>query len=489
MIILRKKTISYKTILSNCGRLSLVSLFIFQISCKKAIQINPPANSIVTAEAFQDSTNAASAIAGIYAKMLSQSNALAFGSGLSTVDCGKSSDELIPFDPSGDQIYSNGLTQDMTLTSSLWIQPFFLIYQANACIEGVENSTGISAIGKRQFIGEAKFMRAFSYFYLVNFFGDVPLITTTDYHSNSLTSRTPKMTVYQAIISDLTDAQNLLSADYSYSNGERIRANKFAATALLARAYLYVGDYKNAEAQSSLIINNSLYSLSPLTGVSSVFMKNSSEAILQLQLNATRNPYNATPEGYNFNLKNASTFPTDYLSSQLLNSFETGDQRKTAWVASTTYMGTVYYYPYKYKVGPLQSLANAPLTEYYMILRLAEQYLIRAEAEANGYGAGLSGAVNDINVIRHRAGLLNYTGAADKNSLLTAIIQERKIEFFAEWANRWLDLKRLGQIDQVMMIATPLKNTGTTWQSYQQLYPIPLSELQADPNLTQNPGY
>ena len=123
-----------------------------------------------------------------------------------------------------------------------------------------------------------------------------------------------------------------------------------------------------------------------------------------------------------------------------------------------------------------------------MVLRLAEQYLIRAEAEVNGAGNGLGGAISDINAIRNRAGL-PATTASTPAQVMAAIMQERRIEFFAEWGHRWLDLKRTGRVDSVMTIATPLKNAGTKWQSFQQLYPIPANERAFDPNLTQNPGY
>jgi hypothetical protein len=144
-------------------------------------------------------------------------------------------------------------------------------------------------------------------------------------------------------------------------------------------------------------------------------------------------------------------------------------------------IATTYYYPYKYKVNT----PGAPVTEYEMVLRLGEQYLIRAEAEANN--SDTNDAVNDLNVIRKRAGLANYAGATDKSSLLTAILHERQVELFSEWGHRWLDLKRTSVVDVVMPIATPQK--GGTWQSSKQLYPLPQADLQDDPNLVQNPGY
>ena len=181
-------------------------------------------------------------------------------------------------------------------------------------------------------------------------------------------------------------------------------------------------------------------------------------------------------------LSGADGYPV-YLSPSLLNSFETGDQRRINWVDSVTVSGITYYFPYKYK----SATQGAPLTEYLMVLRLAEQYLIRAEAEAQ-LGNG-NGVINDLNMIRTRAGLAGYAGATDKASLLTAILHERQVELFTELGHRWLDLKRTGNIDAVMQSVTPLKANGSPWQSYQQLYPVWLQDIQRDNNLVQNPGY
>jgi hypothetical protein len=135
--------------------------------------------------------------------------------------------------------------------------------------------------------------------------------------------------------------------------------------------------------------------------------------------------------------------------------------------------------------------AYTKMTEYFMVLRLGEQYLIRAEARAKQGNIG--GAQSDLNVIRNRAGLPNTT-ASDEASLITAILKERRVELFCEWGHRWFDLKRLGKIDEVMNIVTPIKSNGTVqWQSYKALYPLPLGDLFINniqnPYLTQNPGY
>jgi hypothetical protein len=171
--------------------------------------------------------------------------------------------------------------------------------------------------------------------------------------------------------------------------------------------------------------------------------------------------------------------PGYYLTTDLLGAFEAGDERRIAWVDSTLYSGNLYYYPFKYKV---QQASASTITEYYVLLRLAEQYLIRAEAEAQLND--LTDAINDLNIIRTRAGLPGLSAALNQQQVLAAVMQERRIELFAEWGHRWFDLKRTNQ-------ATPTLDTISykQWTPNAQLYPIPMSEITTDPNLTQNPGY
>jgi hypothetical protein len=110
--------------------------------------------------------------------------------------------------------------------------------------------------------------------------------------------------------------------------------------------------------------------------------------------------------------------------------------------------------------------------------------LIRAEARAQQ--GNVSGAAGDLNVIRTRAGLPN-TSATNSQGLLSAILLERRFELFTEYGHRWLDLIRTGNANAVMNIVTPQK--GGVWETTDELYPIMLTEIQSDPNLTQNPGY
>jgi len=469
--------------------LSVVSAMSLMVTgCKKFVQVPTPITSLNSANVYNSDATAAAVLTGIYTNI--SSTGVTSGLGATSVYCGLSADEYTLYDPASEPayvpFYVNALTNVNTAGGNFWVL-YQTLYVANSAIEGLTGNNNLTPAVDQQLLGEAKFVRAFCYFYLVNLYGDVPLVIGTDYKSNELLSRTPKAQVYEQIVADLKSAQTLLSDQYLDGTllnptSERVRPTKWAAAALLARTYLYTGDWADAQNEASLVISNTaVYSLISLNNV---FLKNSSEAIWQLQpVNSRQN----TPDGLFFILpaSGPSVSRPVHLSNSLIGSFELNDQRLSSWVNSvkTTVGGiaTTYYYPYKYKVNT----PGAPVTEYEMVLRLGEQYLIRAEAEANN--SDTNDAVNDLNVIRKRAGLANYAGATDKSSLLTAILHERQVELFSEWGHRWLDLKRTSVVDVVMPIATPQK--GGTWQSSKQLYPLPQADLQDDPNLVQNPGY
>jgi hypothetical protein len=466
----------------------IVSCLLIQTSCKKLVTVNAPVTSITGASVFSTDATAAAVMTGLYASMSVPSATSGFRS-LSMYQ-GLSADELTLWSGvvNTNQIayYKNSLSAQTAGQFYPWSTIYPYIYTCNSVIDGLNRSTGLTANVKKQLLGEAQFMRAFFYFYLINLYGDVPLVLSTDYAKNASLPRAGKSTVYQQIVSDLLAAQGELIDGYvkadaltAYTTGsaERVRPNKWAATALLARAYLYGGDWPDAAAQSTLIINNTaLYSLDSL---SLVFQKNSTEAIWQLQ------PVNTgwnTEEARLFILpaSGPSTSSPVYLSNSLLTSFEAGDNRKVTWVKSVTTGGKAYSYPYKYRSATL----NAGVTEYLMMLRLGEQYLVRAEARAQQ--GDTAGAASDVNVLRRRA-WLPQTSANSQAALLTAILHERRVELFTEWGHRWLDLKRTEAVDAVMTPATSLK--GGTWSSNWALYPIPQSELKNDIFLTQNTGY
>ncbi|WP_343670077.1 RagB/SusD family nutrient uptake outer membrane protein [Chitinophaga sp.] len=470
------------------GRFYLLCMsMVFSISaCNKLVEVDTPLIYTSGGDAFASDANAIAVLNGIYANM--SLVALSDGSSINSFMSlypGLSADEFTLFSGVTNGSYIAFYQNDLLNTSgpNPWLTSYPVIYKLNDAINGINASSGISEKVKSQLLGEAKFLRAFYYFYLVNLYGPVPLVLTVNYKENSVLARSSVDAVYQQVVKDLVEAEGLLNENFVGSNGystssERVVPNKWAAKALLARVYLYTKDYKDAVALSTEVINNS--SLFSLTDLNSVFLSNSQEAIWQLQ-----------PVNLGWNTEDAKLFvipetgPSEfnpvYLSDSLLNSFEVNDQRRINWVDTTIADGVSYYFPYKYKSATL----NADVTEYKMVLRLAEQYLIRAEA--NAQQNNLSAAADDLNAIRNRAGLADYAGGNNQASLLSAILHERRIELFSEWGNRWLDLKRLSKVDEVMSVYSTVK--GGTWNSYDQYYPIYQSELTNDPNLVQNEGY
>jgi hypothetical protein len=446
-------------------------LIILSIGCRKFVTIDPPKTQITTAQVYSDDNAANSAINGIYSSLISTGfasgdlNSIGFLSGLSA-------DELVNLSGSSDQsgFYTNNLLPTNTiLTNSLWSGIYSIIYDANAVIEGLAASSGVTQATKRELSGEAHFIRGFCAFYLVNLFGNVPIPTTTSYEVNNLLSRPTYGKIYEQIIADMKDAQNELSSDFEQFGGEKIRPTKWAATAMLARVYLYIKDWSNAELCSSELINNSsLFYLDE--NLDDVFLKNSSEAIWQLKpVQPTLN----TNEGNVFILVTTPTQVT--MNPSFVYSFEPDDLRRKNWISAFISGADSFYFPFKYKVQ-----ASPILSEYSMVLRLAEQYLIRAEARIQQND--LSNGSADLNIIRSRSGLQNAT-VVSREDLLLAIETERRNELFTEWGHRWLDLKRTGRINSVLGFEKP------GWQSRDSLYPIPQIQLANDPNFTQNTGY
>ncbi|MBL7697128.1 MAG: RagB/SusD family nutrient uptake outer membrane protein [Chitinophagaceae bacterium] len=469
-----------KTTLYTFGKSVVASAILLLVvtGCKKAVTVEPPAGQLTGPIIFENEGTAVAALTGIYNRMI---NSIGFASGsfgsVSFVT-GLTADELISQggDENG-QFYRNDiLSRNAIMTMQLWNLAYNHIYSANTVIEGVRKSAALSEAAKTQLEGEARFIRAFSHFYLVNLWGKIPTVATTDYQQNNIASKVEPDSVYRFIENDLLDAINLLNSDYVSGiadvTAERIRPNSFAARALLARVYLYTGRWAEAEAMaSSVIASSGTYQLANITDV---FLMNNPEAIWQLQ---STSPGSNTPDARVYIINEGNLPTTAILSPSLINTFEAGDLRRSNWMDSVITNGVTYIFPFKYK-----ELQTGETKEYTTVMRLAEQYFIRAEARAES--GNLTGAADDLNIIRIRAGLPELTDALTKDEIIDAVMHERRVEFFTEWGHRWLDLKRRSMVNAVMSAEKP-----ASWQETDQLFPIPESETLINPRLTQNPGY
>jgi starch-binding outer membrane protein, SusD/RagB family len=454
------------TLVKQFAVLSIMTL----AACEDFVTIDPPRTALVKANVFNQDDTAEATILDIYYQLRTSGFASGTLQGVSFITSLSSDEQISYYDPTPIstveflQFNQNELKPDNSFVRRLWADIYATIYKTNAVIEGIESSTGMSADMKKQLTAEAKFIRAFCNFYLVNLWGDAPLTLSTNYAVNSNITRTNKDLIYQQIITDLLEAKSSLPDDYTHAGNERVRANKWVATALLARVYLYQQDWQNAASMASEVISVSTYEL--LSNLSTVFLINSKEAILQWWSN-TR-----TSERDTFRFLNNPSYGA--IRPELIAAFEAGDKRKSTW---TSLRPTGLYSTQKYI-----SITSNPPTEYSTVFRLAEQFLIRAEARTQQ--GDLAGAQADLNKIRTRAGLANTT-ATTKETLLLAIEQERRVEFFNEWGHRWLDLKRTGRAEAILASLKPQLSATAL------LFPIPESEINNNLGLqnAQNPGY
>jgi len=442
--------------------LSLVST-----GCSKFLEIDPPKSRMNKQTIFFNEGTAKGALTGLYAKIYEFGNGYRNSVG---VYAGLSADELtylmidnLAVSYASEEINQNRILPDNTNVKDLWAAFYNAIYAINSFIEGIEQQGGnFSGELRASLTGEALFLRSFTYFYLVNLFGEVPLVTSTAYQINSLLPKSRVMDVYGQIVHDLKKAETLLGDHYV--GRERTRVNRAVTQTFMARVFLYLEDWEQAEYWSSKVIDSKgLYQLE--SDLNRVFLKDSKEVIWQVtRIGNTQNAYDAM-----LFIQNS----WHVLSPGFVEMFHVSpDQRSSAWLFQKD-LGRNLYIPYKYR-----AVAVDGTTEHSVIMRLAEQYFIRAEARLKQ--GNIPGAIADLDMIRQRAGLPILTSilsSPDESSLMEVILEERKRELFTEWGHRWFDLKRTGKAMEILSNLKPGFTIEDEW------YPIPESERLKNPNL------
>lgn len=347
--------------------------------------------------------------------------------------------------------------------SAIWSSAYNSINRANniiAQVDGIEMEQTLI----NQYKGEALFVRALNHFNLTRYFGDIPIITTptaAPIDDRYFVSRDPQAAVYQQIQQDLTQAIGFLPVSYANNNNTRHRATRGAAQALMARMHLYTGNWTAAEASATEVISNNIYSLVPFETV--VATKGSSESIFEIFFDAN----NQNPVTFWYGRDNGGRYEFG-ATPALWNAYSDNDLRR---VSSIREEEANTFVNYKYR-------DNTTGTDGVHVIRLAEVYLIRAEARART--SNFAGAAEDLQVVRRRAyddETLVVAPAATEEAAIDAILAERRLEFAFE-GHRWHDLVRTGRATTVLNIA-----------EYRTLMPIPLSATEVNANLTQNPGY
>jgi len=362
-----------------------------------------------------------------------------------------------------------------TVAEQYWSYAYNTIYRANTVLANIQHVT--DPVLKQQYKGEALFIRSLCYFNLVRLFGDVPLVTKVITPSDqSAFARTPSNIVYDTIVSDLKMAANDLPVSYSSSN-DLGRATKGAALGILAKVYLTLHQYSNAETLLQQLMTSPFnYSLMP--NFHDVFYQEMNNEIMFAVRYST-----AAGEGEYYSsemLPSGAHIDGLYPNPSLLSLFSPTDKRfnTTFYVDKSDTVCGKYL-----STEPPGSAGND-----WIVLRYADVLLMYAEASNQINNGPTQAAIDAINAIRTRAGDSTYSvNDFDQSTFKTAIYNESRRELAFEDHN-WFTVLRMGIADSVMTAEG--QRQGFTFESYRKLFAIPQTEIDVSHGkLTQNPGY
>ncbi|WP_226388756.1 RagB/SusD family nutrient uptake outer membrane protein [Penaeicola halotolerans] len=442
--------------------LVFASILIFQTSCDTLEQ--DPVNSIDVNGAITTLANANRAILGVYSAMQSGNYyGLRY---LYYQDVYTDNLQHAGTFTTDQEVSARIINPSNLQIRSTWQTMYAVISNANFILSVLEDITDASPEQLAALEAEARFLRALVYYDMLKVFGGVPIVTDfiTDTESLNFAPRATEADLYTFIIEDLTFAEDNLQ---NTANAP-FRARPLSATALLARVYLQQGNNTMAASKAAEVIDAGVYSLQ--NNYADIFsIKGNSEMILELAFsNTDQNTLsissNPATGGQKFYLRNA--FLNEFAASGAQ-----GDERFAASVLVTSRNRVVKYF------RSTTNDDNVPL------IRLAEMYLIKAEANARLAGSLTAitptSVIDDINEIRGRAGLADVTilDIPTVEDALDEILTQRRFELAFE-GHRFADLKRFGQ-------AAALYGN----EPFRVLWPIPLVEIEVNSNLEQNVGY
>ncbi|WP_064198633.1 MULTISPECIES: RagB/SusD family nutrient uptake outer membrane protein [Emticicia] len=393
-------------------------------------------------------------------------------------------------------VFSYDATND--LVGQYWQHCFNGINRTNQVLENVPKIV-MDETRKKHILAEAYFLRGLYYFHLAKTFGDVPLRqTSTKGIASTELAKSPVAEVYAFAIKDLEKAV----ADLPKTPKDKGRAAWGAAIGVLAKAYLYAGNNVKAAENAQALIKSNTYSLVPnvldlynplkedASRIEVIFAAEFSSlpGLIGYDLLGFYAPANSPPVfsktafgsafGYHAFYK---SFTNDDKRKMLLDTAYVNAQGKLIGQADVTLRDRIIV---KKFMDPNSNGANGE--NNFPILRLADVYLIAAEAEARANGATQT-AYDAINVVRKRAGLPNLVAGLSKDAFIEAVLQERSWELCYE-ADRWFDLTRTGNFKSV---ATALNSYYPTRpvQDKHRFFPIPNAEILTNSKLEQNPAW
>jgi hypothetical protein len=387
-----------------------------------------------------------------------------------------------------------------TSANGPWSGLYTAITRSNLVLAKVPGIT-MDETAKAQILGQAKFLRALGYFYLVRLYGDVTLVTTPE-EQLAAQGRAPKEQVYAQIIKDATEAEATLPV--SWPSAQKGLATKGAAEALLAELYLWrssaeqKNEWQQAATYAKKVIDLGAFDLQP--NYLDAFLpgsQNRKEEIFAIQSSAVTGAPRIDIAAWTYPRKmdpnGAGGWGTYQPLTWFINSYPSGDYRKDVSIFTTgkTLAGKdVTFLPHIYKFRPT---TKALQDVNFPVYRYADVLLMYAEA-LNELGQPAQ-AVTYVNMVRARArkGTGSETRAEPADlpvmsqaQTRDAIFQERQWELAFE-CKRWFDMVRRGWT----YFRTALLNdpTATDVQQSRMLWPIPQAQIDVNPKLTQNPGY
>lgn len=413
-----------------------------------------------------------------------------------------------------------GFNGDNVLVNNWWNGLYNVVAQTNLILEKVPGITPMDEALKKGIIGEAQFLRAWAYFYLVRLYGDVPLITTTQSATSPdfYPTRAPQEDVYNLIVADLTAAEGSGLPMVETSG----RAGLGAVKSLLAKVYLTMAGapmnkgtahYKlAADKAAEVIASNGFKLFDTYNELHTVANDNKGEHIFQIQylVGVSDNPIQGVTLP---NFKEVSAYGTEMGTNvptvSFYNSFSAADKRKV------DRQGFFYTSYYNAGNGALKDLAAPYIFKHFDVaghgtagvagtgnsslnwnqIRYAEVLLMYAEAQNEADGSPNAASINALTQIRNRAGLTTPT-TFSQAAFREAVWWERWHELCFENIT-WFDMVRLRKAYNPVTNAFEdfvghkfAENANATLADKHFLFPLPTAEMQNNPNLTpNNPGY
>jgi len=491
-------------------------------SCANLDEI--PKSQLSTNQFFNTQSDAVSAVTSIYSALDHTNSNLPYYNALFNVTAGFSADDNQPGPKAGSTDARSIAAFTATSTNSNflapWTQSYNLINRANAAIDRIPLISGDTTVLNR-LVRESKFLRGLAYYNLVRLYGGVPLVIhETTSLENLQIARNTVDEVYAQIISDFTDATHL-PATYT-SDG--FRATRGAAYSLLMSVSITRQKWQEASDYYSTITNLGYQLYSNFHDNFSSSVKYTGGSITGEHIFDAweiSNGNTTSPTG-DTNIMGQREAPangmlvgggaggdTDNPNVTLRQYFKSYDKRTAVTfidsvLVTSTSSKKIYnphfykWYDFNYPKNLLNNGINIP------IIRYAEVVLFYAEAQ-NELNGPNSGAYTAINKVRTRAGLPNLTIGLTKDQFRDSVFLERRIEFAHEAVVRWFDLIRTnGSGSQLLFTAIanlidPSKggkptdswcvSKATNIRPKHLLFPIPFTEIQTNPKLTQNPGW